>query len=86
MLYSRRRGAVYFVLKQNAQRSGRAEHMERNFVLPLTYMKGRSSSSSSAGLKIWAVADTRTVPVNSHDVRSPGPIALRIILPVSLYA
>ena len=44
--------------------------MEPNFVLPLTCMKGLSSSSScSAGLKMWAVADT--VPVNCRDVRSP---------------
>lgn len=70
--HSHRRGAFYFVLKHNAQGSVRAEHMESNFVLPVTYMKGLSSSSCSAGLKIWAVADT--VPVNSRDVRSPRPI------------
>jgi hypothetical protein len=53
----------------------RTEHMEPNFVIPLTYMKGLlSSSSCSAGLKIWAVAET--VPVNLRDVRSPGPVAL----------
>ena len=58
---SRRRGTFYIMLKQNAQESVRAEHVEPNFVLPST------SSSCSAGLKIWAVADN--VPVNSRDVR-----------------
>jgi len=54
--------AVLLCIEANCTGLVRAEHMESNFVLRLTYTKGLSSStSSSAGLKIWAVAGA--VPV-----------------------